>query len=172
LRLAFHTSMAAICLTAFAFAIAAHKKTACLPPSRSTTSLGHVGAYGVPRRTGDSCGFYRAVPERSAFAPPISARIAAYVILYPFTFSIDAECRSSLVDRARDDVQTRLQGASARSLRLHLTDAEGSLCQHGTIAENCIIEIRPTGHFATYGVGVSLMDMRDPEKARGRAPVG
>jgi len=24
----------------------------------------------------------------------------------------------------------------------------------------------------TYGVGVSLMDMRDPEKARGRAPVG
>lgn len=44
--------------------------------------------------------------------------------------------------------------------------------QHGTIAENCIIEIRPTGHFATYGVGVSLLDMRDPQKARGRAPVG
>ena len=44
--------------------------------------------------------------------------------------------------------------------------------QHGTIAENCMLEIRPTGHFATYGVGVSLLDMRDPEKARGRAPVG
>ena len=44
--------------------------------------------------------------------------------------------------------------------------------QHGTIAENCIIEIRPTCHFVTYGVGVSLMDMRDPRKARGRAPVG
>ena len=44
--------------------------------------------------------------------------------------------------------------------------------QHGTIAENSIIEIRPTGHFATYGVGVSLLDMRDPQKARGRAPVG
>jgi len=39
-------------------------------------------------------------------------------------------------------------------------------------AENCMLEIRPTGHFVTYGVGVSLMDMRDPEKARGRAPVG
>lgn len=44
--------------------------------------------------------------------------------------------------------------------------------QHGTIADNCIIEIRPTGHFATYGVGVSLLDMRDPQKASGRAPVG
>jgi len=44
--------------------------------------------------------------------------------------------------------------------------------QHGTIAENCMIEIRPAGHFATYGVGVSLLDMRDPQKARGRAPVG
>ena len=43
---------------------------------------------------------------------------------------------------------------------------------HGTTDENCIIEIRPAGHFVTYGVGVSLLDMRDPEKARGRAPVG
>jgi hypothetical protein len=44
--------------------------------------------------------------------------------------------------------------------------------QHGTIDENSIIEIRPTGHFVTYGVGVSLLDMRDPKKARGRVPVG
>lgn len=44
--------------------------------------------------------------------------------------------------------------------------------QHGTIANNCMIEIRPAGHFATYGVGVPLLDMRDPQKARGRAPVG
>jgi len=44
--------------------------------------------------------------------------------------------------------------------------------QHGTNTENCMLEIHPTGHFVTYGVGVSLLDMRDPEKARGRAPVG
>jgi len=44
--------------------------------------------------------------------------------------------------------------------------------EHANNDENCIIEIRPTGHFATYGVGVSLLDMRDPEKARGRTPVG
>jgi len=35
----------------------------------------------------------------------------------------------------------------------------------------CIIEIQPEGDFITYGVGVSLMTMRDTEAARGRAPV-
>ena len=42
---------------------------------------------------------------------------------------------------------------------------------HGNDEENCMLEIRATGHFATYGVGVSLLDMRDPKKARGRTPV-
>jgi hypothetical protein len=50
---------------------------------------------------------------------------------------------------------------------------QGELIEgHGILDENCIIEIHPTGHFVTYGVGVSLLDMRDPEKARGRTPVG
>ena len=35
-----------------------------------------------------------------------------------------------------------------------------------------VITVKPTGHFVTYGVGVSLMDMRDPAKARARVPVG
>jgi hypothetical protein len=34
-----------------------------------------------------------------------------------------------------------------------------------------VITVRPTGEFVTYGIGVSLMDMRFPEKARGRAPI-
>jgi len=34
-----------------------------------------------------------------------------------------------------------------------------------------VLEIEPTGDFITYGIGVSLMQMRFPEKARGRAPV-
>jgi len=33
-----------------------------------------------------------------------------------------------------------------------------------------VLEIEPTGDFITYGIGVSLMQMRFPEKARGRAP--
>lgn len=36
----------------------------------------------------------------------------------------------------------------------------------------CVLEVRPVGDFVTYGVGVPLLDMRDPEKARGRAPTG
>lgn len=36
----------------------------------------------------------------------------------------------------------------------------------------CFVEVSPRGHFATYGVGVGLLAMRDPTKARGRVPVG
>lgn len=38
--------------------------------------------------------------------------------------------------------------------------------------ETCVIAITPTGSFSTYGVGVSLSDMRDRDKARGRVAVG
>jgi hypothetical protein len=35
-----------------------------------------------------------------------------------------------------------------------------------------VLEIEPQGEFVTYGIGIPLMEMRFPEKARGRAPVG
>ena len=34
-----------------------------------------------------------------------------------------------------------------------------------------IIELEPEGRFLTYGIGVSLMAMRDPALARARVPV-
>jgi len=40
------------------------------------------------------------------------------------------------------------------------------------MADTCLIEVTPVGDFLTYGIGVSLMTMRHPEQARGRAPVG
>lgn len=40
------------------------------------------------------------------------------------------------------------------------------------VASMCLIEVTPVGEFVTYGVGVSLSQMRYPEKARGRAAVG
>jgi hypothetical protein len=40
------------------------------------------------------------------------------------------------------------------------------------VADTCILAIQPTGHFVTYGVGVPLMDMRDPKKAMGRTRIG
>lgn len=39
------------------------------------------------------------------------------------------------------------------------------------IAGSCLIEVTPEGEFVTYGVGIPLMKMRDPELARGRAAV-
>ncbi len=39
------------------------------------------------------------------------------------------------------------------------------------IANSCLIEITPQKEFVTYGVGIPLMQMRFPEKSRGRAPV-
>lgn len=38
-----------------------------------------------------------------------------------------------------------------------------------TLARMAIIEVTPEKEFVTYGVGISLLDMRFPEKARGRA---
>lgn len=40
------------------------------------------------------------------------------------------------------------------------------------VAGSCLIEVTPVKNFLTYGIGVSLMTMRDPEQSRGRAPVG
>lgn len=39
------------------------------------------------------------------------------------------------------------------------------------LAASCVIEVTPHGEFITYGVGIPLMQMRFPEKARGRATV-
>lgn len=39
------------------------------------------------------------------------------------------------------------------------------------MADSRVIAVTPVGDFLTYGVGVSLMGMRDTKAARGRAPV-
>lgn len=40
------------------------------------------------------------------------------------------------------------------------------------LSGTCLIEVTPEREFITYGIGIPLMQMRYPEKARGRAPVG
>ena len=40
------------------------------------------------------------------------------------------------------------------------------------MARYSLIEVTPVGDFLTYGIGMSLLDMRDPDKARERVPVG
>jgi hypothetical protein len=38
-------------------------------------------------------------------------------------------------------------------------------------ASSCVIELVPEGRFLTYGLGVSLMEMREPALARGHVAV-
>ena len=52
-----------------------------------------------------------------------------------------------------------------RSVFRHLADDQEFM------KDNCLIEVTPVGEFITYGVGIPLMQMRDPERSRGRAPV-
>jgi hypothetical protein len=40
------------------------------------------------------------------------------------------------------------------------------------VADSCIIRVKPKGDFVTYGVGVSLLAMRDPKKSQGRVSAG
>ena len=37
--------------------------------------------------------------------------------------------------------------------------------------DNCLIEVIPRGDFITYGIGIPLIKMSQPELSRGRAPV-
>jgi hypothetical protein len=56
----------------------------------------------------------------------------------------------------QDVLHALLQGAEQDAARL---------------ADMAVLEIQPQGEFITYGIGIPLMEMRFPEKARGRAPV-
>jgi hypothetical protein len=55
-------------------------------------------------------------------------------------------------------------GAVSKDLAKLLPDARHAMA-------GCVIELAPEGSFLTYGLGVSLSQMRDPALARGRVPV-
>lgn len=52
-----------------------------------------------------------------------------------------------------------------------LLDELGSLLPPDRRTSAAIIEIVPEGAFVTYGIGISLAEMRDPVSARARVPV-
>jgi nitroimidazol reductase NimA-like FMN-containing flavoprotein (pyridoxamine 5'-phosphate oxidase superfamily) len=58
--------------------------------------------------------------------------------------------------------------STAELLQLVFRDAATDAAM---VANSCLIEITPQKEFVTYGVGISLQEMRFPEKARGRAAV-
>jgi len=51
-------------------------------------------------------------------------------------------------------------------------DELASLLPPARRASCCVLEIIPEGQFLTYGLGVSLAQMRSPAAARARVPVG
>ena len=55
------------------------------------------------------------------------------------------------------------------SLAADLT--KGMVVDNDFLAKTCVIEVSPEGEFLTYGMGVSLMAMRDATKAQGRAAI-
>ena len=44
------------------------------------------------------------------------------------------------------------------------------LCRHDDGREGCAIEVTPEKDFITYGVNISVLQMRHPGKSRGRTP--
>lgn len=67
--------------------------------------------------------------------------------------------------------RARLLAAAETTPELWRAVLGGKVDDRPLVASSCVVEIAPLGEFVTYGVGIRLMDMRDPEKARGRAPV-
>lgn len=41
----------------------------------------------------------------------------------------------------------------------------------GDLPDTCVIRIEPKGRFVTYGIGIPMWQMRQPEKALARVPV-
>ena len=67
--------------------------------------------------------------------------------------------------------QAHVQGAECVSQEVLRSLLRGMDMTAEKLGALCVIEVEPVGDFITYGVGVSLMTMRQPDKARGRAPV-
>lgn len=89
------------------------------------------------------------IPKRIPFLPWIKIPDA--------TISFAASARMLPVDQTEPAILDALLEGMADDPEIR----EGSI----------VVEVRPVGDFVTYGIGVPLLDMRDPKKARGRAPV-
>jgi hypothetical protein len=65
--------------------------------------------------------------------------------------------------------QARVFDAAEASGEIRQALFRGLEADPDQLATASIVEITPIGDFVTYGIGVPLMQMRFPEKARGRA---
>ncbi len=95
-----------------------------------------------------------------ALTIPIAKRIPflPWIKIPAATISFHGAARILRFDEAGEGVRRRLMRVNAA------TEAELARC--------CLIEIAPRGHFSTYGVGTTLLEMRDHERAGRRVEVG
>ena len=89
------------------------------------------------------------IPKRIPFLP--------WVKIPSATISFSGKAKVTDAEKIGDEVLHAL-------MRGQETDVEKLLTMS-------VIEIEPVGDFITYGVGIPMITMREPEKARGRAPV-
>ncbi|MDH3500261.1 MAG: pyridoxamine 5'-phosphate oxidase family protein [Acidimicrobiia bacterium] len=82
------------------------------------------------------------VPIRIRQAPPAVITFSGRAAVLPIE-SVDPDLRAQLLRGVGDD-----------------------------IGPSCVIEIEPVGRFVTYGIGINPMQMRHPDKALARVPVG
>ena len=136
--------------------------------------LGHVNAAGEPRSSGVVYGMlghrlyvvvapdswkarHVATGDQVSVTVPVrrGGILSLLVPIPPATISFHARHRlPTWLDR--DGLASgRADPATARSGR----------------ASSCVIELTPEGQFLTYGVGVSLLAMREPALARAHQPV-
>lgn len=103
---------------------------------------------------------YIAADPRVALTIPIAKRIPflPWIRIPSATISFPGTVRTLDVTALREPVYRRL-------LRVNAAKPE-------ELATCCVLEVTPTGYFTTYGVGVSLLGMRDHRNAGGRIPVG
>jgi len=137
--------------------------------------VSHVNAAGEPRSSGVVYGLadrrlYTVVAadswkarqiitgQRLAVTVPVrrGGILALLVPIPPATISFEA--------------RAKIHAAGALDLD-SLPKKLARLLPDGTQTDTLIIELEPEGRFVTYGIGVSLLDMRDPLKARARVAV-
>ena len=90
------------------------------------------------------------IHKRVPFMPWIKVPAAT------ITFSAEADVIAAL-DAPRELLEKLYHGVASDEQKM---------------ARYSLIEVTPIGEFLTYGIGMSVLDMRDPQQARQRVPVG
>ena len=88
---------------------------------------------------------------------PKKILLIPWIAIPPATITFQGSATVQPTDVVPQAVLSKLMGG------LQLSEEE--------IARQCFIVVEPRGTFLTYGIGVSLLTMRKPYEAGGRAPV-